>query len=224
MAKTLQTGWGTAIRRINQTSPWVWLWEFQLEANSTVHTRVRLTAHHAQLTVNGKTYHPFAMHQGTIEETAEGDLPTTRVVLSNVGREFGNYFHTVAEADGLIGSIATSVLVQLADLTQFWEYDWEVNDALVGDHSIELSLQMPNFMLRRIPEDRFSPRLCRFQFGQGTIERPSPCGYPITAQAAFQDCPKTLAGCIERGDDEVARGLPRLHPKRFGAFIAIPTQ
>jgi hypothetical protein len=53
------------------------------------------------------------------------------------------------------------------------------------------------------------------QFGSAS------CGYVIpdtpgeSIGTGFSTCGRLLDNCRERGDDEVARGLERLHPKRF---------
>ena len=46
----------------------------------------------------------------------------------------------------------------------------------------------------------------------------------VNAVAAYTTCPKTLGACIARGQDHAARGLPVLHPARFGGFPGIPRQ
>ena len=68
------------------------------------------------------------------------------------------------------------------------------------------------------PQDRYVASRCRWEFGSGQ------CGYVVNAVAAYTTCPKTLSACIARGQDHAARGLPVLHPARFGGFPGIPRQ
>jgi hypothetical protein len=65
------------------------------------------------------------------------------------------------------------------------------------------------------PNDRDVASRCCWAFGSAE------CGYVINAAAAYTTCPKTLSACIARGQDHAARGLPVLHPARFGGFPGI---
>jgi phage-related protein len=86
------------------------------------------------------------------------------------------------------------------------------------DEAVQFRLERANFFTRQAPQDRYSAPRCRWEFGG--LE----CGYVINEVAAFVTCPKTLDACIARGQDHASRGLPVLHPGRFGGFPGIAAQ
>lgn len=227
MAKTLPGDWQDRIVQIHQGQPWHWCWDFQLQKNASVHTRARLVGYPETLAPSALTplvFYPYPITQGVIEESGEGDLPQLQVQLSNVGRMLAPFFETVPEDEGIIGSVAQAWLLNRGDLSVADAYAFEVVDAEVGDEWCGLRLELPSFFERRTPQDRYSAQRCRWRFGTGTPTRPSPCGYIINAAAAFTTCGKTYDECVARGDDEEARNLTRLHPRRFGGQLGIPRQ
>lgn len=224
MVKTLPLDWSARTRKIHQDQPFVWCWDLQLEHNPTTDTRAWLTPYPSPLTTAGKEFQPYPIMQGDIDENAEGDLPQLELNVSNHGRVIAPYLETVAEGDGLVGSIARGYLVNTDDLSQQMIFDFRVGGVTLTDEWATLRLEMFNFFKRRVPNYTFNPQVCGWRFGTGTAAHPSPCGYIINAAAAYTSCNKDVADCILRGDDEDVRNLPRLHPLRFGGFLGIPQQ
>lgn len=168
------------------------------------------------------TYYPFPFLMGEIEQTQEGDLPSLELNVDNTARTLMSVLH---DGGGFQGNRATLVLTHTGSLAsppypnhQFFTYRFTIASAAATNSAVQLRLESPSFFQQRVPRDRFLGKRCRWLFGSRE------CGYPITPFSAFTTCNKDLADCIERGEDEVARFLPRLHPRRFGGFPGIPQQ
>lgn len=198
-------------------------WLLEVEVPTTPATRFRLTsnADAIQRGVNTSSgepliWSPFPLAIGTFTENAKGDLKGTRVNIGNASLEM---LEELEAYEGLIGQPA---VVRLVPATGPYEpsaerrYDGVITHVLVKQGVISATIGQPNVTKRQFPTHRFLADHCGVnQFGGVR------CGYSIPAGATnvvgggFNFCPMTLKGCTERGDDEVARSLPRLHPLRF---------
>jgi phage-related protein len=166
-------------------------------------------------------WEPFNFEFSTIGSTQEGDLPSIQLTVDNTARVLMRHLH---DGDGLEGNTVKMHLVPQSAISiaypnheeQFFEFD--IASATANDEVVTFKLERANFFTRQSPQDRFSARRCRREFG-GIA-----CGYVQNALAAYTTCNKTVSDCELRGDDHVARGLPRLHPERFGGFPGIPKQ
>jgi phage-related protein len=166
------------------------------------------------------TFYPFPFSMGEIEADQEGNLPSIDLQVDNTSRVLMSTLH---DAGGFEGNRASLVLTHASAIAsppypneQALAFRFRIAQAVASNSAIALKLESPQFFTQGIPRDRFVSKRCRWLFGSRE------CGYPITPFAAFTTCEKTIAACIARGDDEVARLLPRQHPKRFGGFPGIP--
>lgn len=208
-------------------SPWVWLWELEIQrATKTVPAVVfRFTTRTEETSwppgaPTPATYYPFPFEQSPIEQTNEADLPAIDLTIDNTARVLMPFLHA---GDGCEGNAATLILTTEAALTsptypnhEQMEWQFVVASAIAGNAAIQFRLEQPNLFQRRLPADRFVARRCRWRFGSDE------CGYPLNAFAGVTTCDKTLTTCIEVGQDEAARRLPVLHPRRYGGFPGIP--
>lgn len=240
--KTLPGDWADRVRLVNQDSPFVWCWDLQLQTNVSINLRAWVCNYTTSITIKidlsdprhpysasgtTHTFRPFPVGMGDIEENTEGDVPQLQLLIGNQTRSLSQYFEVPQEEEGPIGSVAWGYLVNTSDLTAFESHPFRVKEATLTYEACALQLEFPSPVKRRIPQDRVSPAVCRWKHGTGTAARPSGCGYIVNGAAAFTTCTRLLngaGGCIAHGDDEVARGLPRLHPKNFGAFLGVPQQ
>jgi len=169
-----------------------------------------------------QSWQPFNFDISPMEETSEGDLPTVQLSVDNTGRVLMPTLHA---GDALEGNPVTMYLVPRSALAtaytyhQFQKFEFTIASAPADSESVTLKLERANFYPRRAPQERFGASRCRWQLGdRGT------CGYVINQFAAFTTCNKTIVNCAARGEDHAARGLPVLHPGRFGGFPGIPKQ
>lgn len=202
---------------------WVWLLRVQAQVNSQTPAVVFLFTTRAQTVTwppsgpSAETYYPFPFAFDNIEVGSEGDLPQLDVVLDNSTRVLMDLAHS---ANGFEGAEAVLHLVHedtLGDAGEVLTWSFEVESGDASGEGFVLHLAGQNFWQVQVPTDRFLRKRCRFQHGG------EECGYVVNEVAAFQSCAKTPEACSAHGDDEVARQLPRLHPKRYGAFPGIAT-
>lgn len=198
--------------------PFLWLWEIEVERAAAPGNRtlIRVVANDTSVVATGLgTFYPFPIFQGPIEQSGEGDLPTMTISVDNRTRWLMPFLD---QSNGFVGNTAKAWLVNAfaPDIAQSVAFEFHVSSAEATAEAVTLRLDLPNFFQRQVPQDRYSPWRCRWPFGG--LE----CGYIISATASFTDCPKTLDACIARGLDELSRGIPVLHPKRFGAFRGVP--
>lgn len=215
----------------HEPQPWIWLWDLEIQRRDAtlpaVVLRMTSTDHEVEWPPAATapprlTWYPVAFSQTPIESSQQGDLPHVDLALDNTARMLMRHLHS---GNGFEGNRATLFLVHESSLAspvypdhEFQQWDFTIAQAMASETMISFRLEQPNYFEARLPGDRFSADRCRLKFGGPE------CGYPITPVAAFTTCPKTVAACIERGDDEAFRRLPRLHPKRFGGFPGIPLQ
>lgn len=228
---TLPVTMRTAAEKPHQPLAWIWLWQIELQRRSATLPAVVLRMTSAERTIEWPpagtapprlSWYPVQFTHGSLENSAEGDLPSVDLTIDNTARTLMPILHS---GDGFEGNAASLYLVHESALEspaypdhEFQLWDFVIAEANASESTVTLRLEQPNFLDLRIPSARFLASRCRLQFGGPD------CGYPITAVAAFTTCTKDVAACIARGDDEVARGLPRLHPERYGGFPGIPVQ
>jgi hypothetical protein len=207
------------VAKTHGTVPYVWLAEIELARPDIGVPAVLfpITSYHTEVTwpigsPNVRTWYPFPFTFTPIEQNQEGDLPQVEMAVDNTTRTLMRYLH---EGDGMEGNAATLYLLTETALAiaypdhEAQRIDLRIAGASAGD-AVSFRLEHPNYFARRSPQDRYIPGRCRLEYGS------TACGYVLNAFAAFPTCPKTSDACALRGDDHVARGLPRLHPKRFG--------
>lgn len=201
-------------------APWVWLMRVRLESSPApivfpVTTLTSEVVWPPAPDPNGETFYPFSFGFDNIEQGTEGDLPQLDVVFDNSTRMLMDVAHST---NGLEGAAVTVWLLHaeaLDEPTEALRWEFEVKTSQASNQAFAMRLGMKNFFEVQTPGDRFVRNRCRRAFG-GTQ-----CGYVVNEVAAFTSCPKTVTACVERGNDEAARNLPRLHPRRFGGFPGI---
>ena len=167
------------------------------------------------------TWSPINFGFSGIEETSEGDLPQCELSIDNTTRTLMRFLH---QGQGLEGNYCHLYIVPAAALSiaypahEYRRWSFVVGGAYATDEAVSFRLERPNWYERGIPTDPYVAGSCRWQFGG------EECGYVINDVAAYTACPKTLAACEARGQDHASRGLPVLHPARFGGFPGIPRQ
>ena len=156
-----------------------------------------------------------------IEQDQEGTLPQMDLTVDNTSRVLMPYLH---DGDGMEGNYCHVYLVPESAIEVphpnhvFQKWELQVAGTFANEEGVTFRLERANFFTRMVPQDRFTARQCRWAFGSAE------CGYIINDVAAYSTCPKSLTACVARGQDHAARGLPVLHPGRFGGFPGIPTQ
>jgi len=208
--------------KLHAPSPWVWLLEVEIPTSPP--TRYRFASNPEAIVFDSQTYSPFPFRVGEVRQTADGDIPTIEVTIDNATLAIG---HAIDEYDGLTGQPARLMLVNAADLANPLsrvEDLGEIQSASVSARSVQIQIAAYSLYRLIIPAHRYVSRGCRWLFGSAE------CGYAIPTSATnavgggFNFCRKSLAQCRQRGEDEDARAVTVLHPKRFGGAPGIPRQ
>lgn len=232
MPITLPASFRPEIERPHGQNPLVWFAEIEvtrpIKIGATVYPRnlFRITTHPSIVawpvsSPTNDTWYPFNFTFTPIEQNQEGDLPQLDLSIDNTARTLMRYLH---DGDGLEGNYVWLYCVPANGLGvaypnhEYQKWELQVAGATANDEAITFRLERANFFNRMSPQDRFVSSRCRWEFGSAE------CGYLVNAAAAFTTCPKTVDACAARGADHYARGLPVLHPGRFGGFPGIPRQ
>lgn len=214
--------------RPHQDQQWIWCWEIEAEPwlGATAPVLFRFTSWQQELVwpvslSPTQTWYPAAFAMSPIQQDGEGSLPQVDLTFDNATRAMMPLLHS---NNGLEGNRATLFLLNAAskDIAypnhEFVQWTFAIAMAEANDESVTFRMEVPNFFQRKSPQDRYVAARCRWQFGGPE------CGYIANAVAGYSTCNKTVSDCVLRGDDEVGRNLPRLHPARFGGFPGIPAE
>lgn len=212
--RTLESGVTTETLKQHNPNPWIWLYKIELEITTINTTLARLTSFSEQVTALGKAWYPFPISHQPIRSDSAGNLPQLEIVISNVRREFTRLLQL---ADGATGNKVTVSLVHKDHMltADAISQSFQIRGTTATAQSITLRCEMPDFYAMPIPRDLFLRNRCRWRFK--SIE----CGY----EGSDTVCTKSLTGtngCIAHGNDEANNGRPRLHPRNFGGFPALP--
>lgn len=205
---------------------WVWLWEFTVRrATATVPAAVvRLARWHQEVLYpagpSALTWSPFPFAHSEIVQSTDGSLPSVELTIDNTQRLVLPY---LLGAGGVAGNEARALLLPQSHIGVVgrvaMEWPFVVQEVIVSDTAAVFRMGSPNWLDVRTPTQRYTAGSCRWEEFGG-----EECGYIRNVVAAVERCDRTLTTCRLVGADEAARGLPVLHPKRFGGFPGIPVQ
>lgn len=232
MPVTLPQSFLQEIERPWGTNPLIWLLELEVvrpsvgDSGAIPAILLRICNHHEPITwpvgsPAGEVWYPFNFSFTPIAQSQDGDLPQIDLSIDNTARTLMRYLH---DGDGCEGNYARLILVPANGLSiaypnhESQQWDLRVSGCLANDEAATFRLERANFFTRTSPQDRFVASRCRW--GYGSRE----CGAVVNETASFQRCPKTVDACAEIGEDHRSRGLPVLHPERFGGFPGLPKQ
>lgn len=212
-------------RQLEEEHPFVWLFTVQVPTDPI--TVYRLTNYDAPLrhgfATNGAEleFSPMPIVHGPIREDGRGELPRMQLQLSNANLALRSVLETY---DGLDGQSVTIKLVSLLEITDpaaGIQIDGQVASASSAADRVTWDIAAATLLQAMIPSERYMRKHCRFRPDYGGPR----CGYDLTnatLAAAFPRCAGTLQDCRAHGDAEVAAGLLRQHPGRFGGKPGIP--
>lgn len=214
-----------AIKQRENASPFIRLIEVTLPDFRCVRLANYDTTVNFEFDSDGTTPHiwqPFHLALGDFLETKRGDLPQMQLAISNVTKEL---MAEVDAADGLTDQAVRILMVNaatLADDSARTIFTGEIIGLEVDQQTLVFDLGKPSLNRVTFPALRVLTQCSVVTFGD------TQCGYEIpddptdSIGGGFSHCrPRNLAACRERGDDEVARGLPRQHPRRFFGFPGV---
>lgn len=204
------------LRQENSGEVMLELWRLTLESTPQVTVVLPLVGVSEPISYQGVTYWPFPLSRVGLPQDAEGTIQTASLTLSNIGRDFSEWLENdsgtlfLGQQARMIGVLYSELTLQLTAYEQLWE----IAGASVDDRQLTFQLEASQLGSQDVPTDRYRRGGCRWRY------RSQECGYEPdpNGDPKFLTCDYSLADCIERGDDEFARGMPRAHPNNFGAF------
>lgn len=197
-----------------QSDPWIWL--IELWASDTV--AIRITPYLQSVTwpfPGGNVYYPYPCLPPAWQSSSEGQLPNAEMVIPNPDDQLTPLLDA---HDGLRDKRVISRLAHVdhLDETTIPEAIWDIARVTTSREVVTFTLGPLHVHEHDVPRHTYNRTICRWVFGS------QECGYDLTRPGAkFSTCGKTFEDCKARGQDEVDAGLPRNHPKRYGAFPAI---
>jgi len=213
----------TAMQQLAATEPFVWLIEVGIPSDPA--TRFRITSYSQAITRgtdrdgNPIIYYPFPVAHGDLLDQARGNLNSISINVANVTLELMTYLE---QYDGLSDQPVVLKLVHsqgLADPGAERRFDGRVSNVKVTDEGATFLVSATNVTKSKFPKQRLLAFDC---VHAGVKFGGVQCGYNIPAVATnevgggFDFCAGSLEECEERGEDEVAHGLDRNHPLRYG--------
>ena len=211
----LHPEWGGVLRQPILNELFVWCADLPVFVNNTRNERAYVTSSSEPVTFpdTGQTFLPWPMAVGGREEDESGDIKGLSIALGNQSLLLSPFFERATDDDAPFGHVASLWLVRVSDPSQRSLVELEVDEIRSDVNTLSIEMRPRRFFDIQVPQDRILTRTCRWQFGGYE------CGYDTTAPGAtFTTCQYSFSACQDHGDDEVANGRPRQHPRRFGGF------
>lgn len=208
MPRDLTTDLVAEKNKLHQTSPWIWLLEVEVSDTEAV----RLASYQQDVTFAGDLYYAFPFVVGAIRQNAEGQTPTLNLTIPNVTREV----QVVLDANA--GLTRRKLWVRLVHADYLADGDAKIEErltiqqAIATDEAVSFKLGRTDLTTTQVPKRRYIRSYCTFIFTEAG------CDY---TSGLVPTCDHTLngkRGCTVHGDADVAEGLKRRHPTRFGGF------
>jgi len=196
----------------------------EVEVPTDPQTRYRMTTNVSDTTFGTDsigvdlTYYRFPIDFDSIKTDVEGSIPIINFQISNGDPSITDTLFTHRGMTGRPVVLRFVMQSELDSPASQVRFDGKVRGVRVREDGIAFSVSATNLYARRMPSRRYQAKRCRVtEFGNPE------CGYPKNATGAqFSTCPRTLAACTERGDDEEFNlGIPRQHPERFNAELSM---
>ena len=214
------------IREVNslaQVNPYLWLLEVEVPTDPPLRYRLNNTPHSVIFGTNDDgqdlTYYNASFDVEGIRVDGQGTQYNATVVASNVSREL---MAALEHYNGLIDQPAKLMLVHKALLASgkpLMTIEGKIIHQVARNPDIAIEIGQESLFRVPMPGLRVDDEYCTHPYG-GAL-----CGYDTTTSGAMQVCSfrrEGPLGCRAHGDDEVANGLERKHPRRFGGHPGSP--
>ncbi len=207
--------------KLTDTDPWVWL----LEMRHTTTEAFRITNYTQQVTYDSNIFYPYPFEISDFQDSTDSNNSNLRLTVANIGGEL----QALLDAnDGFADVETVLMLLDSANISDgpAREILYRVVGSTATWSSVEFELGSFDLFAKDVPRRKWVRNSCQWPYrnADGTIS--DLCGYQETSTGAgLATCDKTLFGangCRAHGNDEVANGFIRLHPKRYGAQPGIP--
>lgn len=237
MPKNFTTAAKTAKNTPNSTDEALWLFELQLIGTDVALFLVR---NNENVTVDGNVYKAFPIEIEQITEGSEGNIPSTRLTVSNVTQEL---LAILEHHGGFVDQTVIARIVFTSDLNNpILVGRWTITEATVDTQSVSFTVEPPAIYDEDFPKRRSHPT-CSWRY-----QDEATCGFPTQAKVDATPalsglvvpprCSRTLdgdLGCRSKNTAFVDAGLTAATwtlngesvtgsqwPKRYGGKRSIP--
>lgn len=212
MAEDLTPGLISEAAKTDSASAWLWLFDVPVGQTDVLHVTNNL----APVEFEGRTYLPAPMSTPDVPEDTDVAAKTFRITYADIDQRLTDALRSQL----LQGQVVRSRLVHQDHLEDGPALDREaIILAVTMDYQTRVAtftMGARNWLQANLGR-RFQRLRCRH------VYQSEACGYVGT----LPTCDRTFNGsngCTMHGDDEVARGLVRKHPARFGGEPGIPAR
>lgn len=138
--------------KLNQDTPWLFLFDLQVDATTTLH----FVNYPESVVWNGVTYTPYYLRMDSLKEESNGALPTITVTVSNVIREMEALMQSSDPENGLMSGLrGRKVAIHVVhkddptagELVQDFIITASSSDATTATFTLEKSLPAMDAML-----------------------------------------------------------------------------
>ena len=193
--------------------PFIWLFEVILDEAASL----RFTPYDEEVEFpegSDNKFYPYPVEWEGFEEGLDGDFSGTNLRVSNADRQLQPHLDEYRGFTDLV-CVVRAVHEDYLDATAYRETAYEIADCSASWDSVSVKLGASPLFSQIFPSQRYNRIHCRAGY------KTDACGYigPLPTCSHLLEGPN---GCIAHGDDEVARGMVRIHPKFFKAEPDIP--
>ncbi|MEO0479593.1 MAG: hypothetical protein AAF196_08945 [Planctomycetota bacterium] len=210
MTLTLDPGTFEKLKRDHRDDPVLEFWQLTIEQTEVASPTVAVAGVSQPVSLNGVLYYPLDLRRASLPANSDGSIQKTQLTLPNYDR----FWSRKLREGFLLGMPAVLEQVIESEIDAglvVYRSEWTIDTPTVGRDTVTLELTAGGLENSQTPVDRYSRGGCRHAYRLGR------CGY----DGPIPTCAKTLEDCILHGDEEVSRGLPRLHPQQYGAHPGI---
>jgi phage-related protein len=173
--------------------------------------------------VGGATYYPYPINVGIQTRDSSGTLPEVEVTVSNVDAQIAGRL----EAGDIIDRRCRIRAVYSTDLgNPFMAANYEVLGATLNLSVATFRLGVFGLLDTVFPAVRFFRGRCPYVYGGPECaydtSLPNLSGAPGFDRTTCDHTFEGANGCRAHGANEVACGVPELHPLRYGGYPSIP--
>ncbi|MEO0478411.1 MAG: hypothetical protein AAF196_02925 [Planctomycetota bacterium] len=210
MTLTLQQSTFEKLRRPNRADAMLEFWQLTIDQTLVASPTVAVAGVSQPVEFEEVIYYPLPIERQALPSNSDGSIQRSRLTLPNHDR----YWSRLLRQGFLRGmpAVLDAVLEsETGDGLVAFRSEWTIETPSVGGDTVTLELTAGGIENTQSPVDRYSRGGCRHRYrGPG-------CGY----DGPLSTCRKDVPDCIAHGDEELSRGLPRLHPQQFGGHPGI---
>ena len=171
---------------------------------------IRICSNNENTVWDSQTWYPVPFRLGDLEESKEGSIPSTNLVISDPTKIILPYLD---EYSGGQGASVYWYLCHSSNLASGAEYElvFSITQTTVdSNRNITFSLGAENFYRMRFPKNRYFKNHCQWETFKGTGCLSAVTGSPSAEYTAATTCDRTFTQCRTYGNQARFQGAPAI--------------